>query len=366
VESPIQTKLDENPVPEAQELESIKEGDISLDVEVAESFSHEEPKQSVVDVTPEIEPKLEMGDSAQTEPVIEAPLEMVSGAVSITDPIEVLDQPNFDEKKIEKSETFTEEIVSEPEPLAKEQVIIIEEVTLDPAIEETKLIVEEVAPEPIETPLTSRPEVPIFSSQVDSNVEIQSIGKDTLMEEAKTINYIPDSYCRDVVEHLARSTALKLKLIKHYREGNIKEETFTKLFNNITQDETNWNTRYNEITHEATEKISEAKIAHQTAEEAHELIEVRHAIGDASEEEYSVKLPALKWDLDHSDRVISERMGKLAYLEGLGGVLGDVELGVLRGLAGVQFNTVDALGVESEELFSRVKESLYRSVKLLG
>jgi hypothetical protein len=47
-------------------------------------------------------------------------------------------------------------------------------------------------------------------------------------------------------------------------------------------------------------------------------------------------------------------------------VLGDVELGVLRGLAGVQFNTVDALGVESEELFSRVKESLYRSVKLLG
>ena len=146
----------------------------------------------------------------------------------------------------------------------------------------------------------------------------------------------------------------------------MKEDTFTKLFNNITQDEANWNARYSEITQEATEKISEAKIAHQTAEEAYELIEVRRAIGEASEEEYNVKLPALKWDLEHCDGVISERLGKLAYLGGLGGVLGDVELGVLRGLAGVQFNTVDALGVESEELFGRVKESLYQSVKLLG
>ena len=93
---------------------------------------------------------------------------------------------------------------------------------------------------------------------------------------------------------------------------------------------------------------------------------MRRAIGDASEEEYSVKLPAFKWDLEHCDRVVGELVAKLAYLEGLGGVLGEVELGVLRGLAGVQLNTVDALGVESEELFGRVKESLIQSVKLLG
>jgi len=175
-----------------------------------------------------------------------------------------------------------------------------------------------------------------------------------------------ESYSRDVVEHLVRSTTLKIKLIKHYREGNMKEDTFTKLFNTITQEETNWTTRYNEITQEATEKISEAKLAHQAAEETLELIEVRRAIGDAAEEEYSVKLPAAKWDLDHYDHIISERERKLVYLEGLGGVLSDVELGLLRELVGVQYNTVDALGVQSEELFSRIRESLYQSVKLLG
>ena len=91
-------------------------------------------------------------------------------------------------------------------------------------------------------------------------------------EPKKNSSLDPDSYSRDVVEHLASITSRKLKLIKHYREGNMKEDTFTKLFNNTTQEETNWTTRYTELTHEATEKISEAKIAHQTAEEALELI----------------------------------------------------------------------------------------------
>jgi hypothetical protein len=146
----------------------------------------------------------------------------------------------------------------------------------------------------------------------------------------------------------------------------MKEDTFTRLFNTYSQNEENWTIRYNEITQETTDRISEAKLSHQTAEEALEFIEVRKAIGDATEEEYKIKLPSIKWDLDHYDSVISEGSRKLAYLESLGDVLSSTELNELRGLASVQYNTLDALSVQSEELFTRIRESLIQSIKLLG
>ena len=42
------------------------------------------------------------------------------------------------------------------------------------------------------------------------------------------------------------------------------------------------------------------------------------------------------------------------------------ELAALREMAGLQYNTLDAIQVEDEELLARIKDSLYKAITVLG
>jgi hypothetical protein len=310
-----------------------------VEAEIAEKAP--EPEAEPVKVE-EVEPE-EAAAEAVAEPVVEE-----APPATVEDPVE------------EKAPEIAEEpAVEEPHEVEAEKPV---EAIPDAHVPEAEPAVEQAAePEPAaeEKPVTA-------AASEKGNVDIPSIVEDSSMVEAKALGYIPDAYLRDIVENYAKNIAVKVKLIKVFRDGAVKEETFTRLFNSYQEAGKIWQSRLSEQTAEVADKIADLEDAYAEAERSLELLEVRKAVGDASEEEYAVKIPAVKWDLNHLDLVISESRKKQAYLESLGGVISKEELAELRESASLLYNTVDALHIGNDEAMVRVKETLYEAIRVLG
>jgi hypothetical protein len=345
------------------EVESINETPAEAESapEAKESSTREEPE-------PESAPPVEPVKIPEPELSVEAPL-----AATENEPAVALTQTTLEEKPEEppivtaapQEEVKESEVspVSEPEPV-KEEAITSEEVPPEPDPEATPI--QAVIEMPVEVQTQAPPASPEETPPARENLEISSAVEDTSMVETKAIEYVPDAYMNDVVEHVARSIALKIRLVKLFREGEMKEETFSRLFGQYVDDGKVWINRRDELCKEASEKIEEVESAYAAAEDVLEELEVRKTIGDASPEEYNLKLPAVKWDLDYYDLIISERRKKLEYLERLGNIMSESELKDLREQASVQYNTVDALEFDDDEKLPKIKETLYESIKLLG
>jgi len=367
---PVVEEVKQEPLVTEEKVDQVPE----IITPAPEEKKTEEPKQEDV-VQPEaVEPEIEKIAEA-TKPAI------------ITEPsIEPVSQINVELKtpkiveEAEQKPGLVEEVVKPPqEPvIPKIDEVKVEEQASEAAekpelvVEQTEIIpaegVKEEAPLEQVEPITVATSEPATTEPpaVKGNIEISNITEDTTMTEARTLGFVPDDYMRDVVEHVAKNLALKVRLAKLFREGDMKEETFKKLFTSYIEDGNAWNTRREELHTEVSEEIDRVGGNFAAAEDALELLEVRKTIGDASEEEYNVKLPAIKWELNNHDSILSESQKKLVYLEDIGKVLPEKELKELQETASTQYNTIDALQVEDEDLLAKVKDSLYEALKLLG
>ncbi len=178
--------------------------------------------------------------------------------------------------------------------------------------------------------------------------------------------FTPDPLTKDLMENLAKNISLKLKLVKLYRDGAVKEEMFTKLFERYAFEGKIWSSRREEILKKLTSEIEEMEDTYGTASEALELLEVRKSIGEASEGEYMAKAPAYRWDIDNFDNEMNEKRNKTAYLENISNALTNDELKELRELASVQYNTLESLQLSKDEFITSIKDNLYESIKILG
>jgi hypothetical protein len=168
------------------------------------------------------------------------------------------------------------------------------------------------------------------------------------------------------MENLAKNISLKIKLVKLYRDGVIKEETFTKLFDGYDSEGRIWYTRREELLKKLAAEVEEMEDAYNSASESLELLEVRKSIGEASAGEYSAKAPAYRWDIDNFDTLIGDKRNRTAYLENVSNVLTDAEMKEIKELASVQYNTLESLQVSKDDLLARIKDSLYEVIKTLG
>ena len=322
--------------PEAEpEPAKHQEEDAVIMVDEEETVKSEEPKVEAPPVTPEVKeeaPVVEEAPAQQVEPVA---------------------QPEVKEPE------------AAPEPTPQPEVPEVETPEPAPVVEVAEAVtpVVEAPPAQVETP---KP-VEAVSEPLSTGIDASKIEAVELVEEFQAPKtFVPDPLTKDLMENLAKNISLKLKLAKLYRDGAVKEETFTKLFEGYAFEGKIWSSRREEILKKLAAEVEEMEDAFGAASEALELLEVRRSIGEASEGEHAAKAPAYRWDIDHFDNMVGEKRNKTAYLENIASALTEDELKELRELASIQYNTLESLQVSKDEFLATIKDSLYEAIKILG
>jgi hypothetical protein len=326
-------------------------------------YKEEQPKEEKVEQT-ETKQKLVVSDEDAVITVDEPAEEMTKPEPAP----ELVPEPSQEVEPVEP--IITPPLVPvEPTP----EPPVVEVKAEEKAPEPTPMVVEE--PKPVEiTPLApsmpqaapvEAPSEPLSKGAEASKIETAEMVEE-YQEEAQSKGYVPDPFSKDLVENLAKNIALKLKLVKLYRDGVVKEETFTKIFDEYSREGKIWSSRREELLKKQSTDVEEMDEAYSNASEALELLEIKRAIGDVSKLEYEAKAPSYRWDIDHLDFLVADKKNRITYLEDVGGAMSKEELKELRELASLEYNTLDALQISKDETLSNIKESLYEAIKVLG
>ena len=353
--------------PEEKIKDETKLEQIEAEAQITEPEAHppeipvaEEPNKEVVQSTsPQITIETEVKrDEPTVEAIpvtIEVPNPMVEEIRSEPGTVSTVEVPSQEEAATPSDEMSSLPIeapkLAEETPVEKEEPTPINE-TLKPAIIE----------ESIAEPITEES----LSTRIEPSKLVVGKMEEQYEDEVMRKEYTPDALTRDLMESLLKNTSLKIKLAKFYREGQMKEETFTKLFEKYVEEGNLWSRRREEMMKILNAEIEEMEEINIKSMELLELIEIRRSIGDATELEYAAKAPAYKWDIENYENQITDKKNKLAYIENIGMLLTKEEAKELRELASTQYNTLDALQISNEEILVKLKNSLYEAIKNLG
>jgi len=97
-------------------------------------------------------------------------------------------------------------------------------------------------------------------------------------------------------------------------------------------------------------------------------IEKKKIIGDISDEEYNLKVPVYKWDIDKYEREIAKRKSELQLLEDITQVVSKKEVDMLKKMAKNSKKTIEDLkksGNIGPEIATRINEILNKTVDAL-
>jgi len=317
----------------------------------AELVSDSEPKlggKEEVDMSIEYEPpqKTYMANESEAEPEMEPEEEL---------------EP---EPEPEEEEEVEPELEAEPE----------EELEPEPEPEEEEEVYMSVEDEPPQEPFMAdesevelEPE-PIYELVLEPEVELELISQDVSDDHRRdivTLEFAPDPLTREVMENLAKNITLKIRLIRLLRENAVKEETFKKLFDSYVDQGRLWVSRRDEIIRRFNADMERMEIEVVSARKDFELLEIRKNIGDAGEEEYGVKAPAYKWDIEHLDTEIKNSKGGTQYMINLQSLVPGEEIEELENLAQSDYSELDTIEGVSPDTINRMKETLSEALKTL-
>ena len=310
--------------------------------------------------------KLEQQKAEETieEPEAESePVEEVDMSVEIEQPEIVVKVPESEpeeEEVLEEPEPEEEEI-EEPEPEIETKIEVEDEPELE--IEEEEELVPEpevVEPEPVPEP---EPE-PVVEPEVETEIFTPEERESYMMDEIK-IEFAPDPMTKEVMENLAKNITLKIRLVRLLRESQVKEETFKKLFDSYVDQGRLWVSRRDEIIRRFKGDVDRMEQELVSAKKDFELLEIRKNIGDAGDEEYNVKAPAYKWDIENLDNEIKNTRGGIQYVINLKGLIPGEEVEELKSMAESDFSELDSLEAVTSDTIARMKEALSEALNTL-
>lgn len=332
-----------------------KEEKAAEEIEVEEGVGEaiEEEAEIVVE---DVEPRIEETE-AQVETEAETQVEGIEAHVE-----EV-------ESKEEEMEAQTEKVehpvegVEEPVEQTPEEETMEEPVTEDVAMEEetmSKPVMEEPVMDELSAEATMEPSTIEVETSSVSVEETPLIESEELMAE-----FAPDPMTREVMENLAKNITLKIRLVKLLESGQVKEETFKKLFDSYVEQGKIWISRRDETMRRFRSDVERMENELVEARKAFELLEIRRSIGDAGDKEYNVKAPAYKWDMEHLDNAIKERKAGVAYLSNLTRLVPEEEVERLEEMARNDHRNLEELDNVSQETVSLIKETLNKALEIL-
>ncbi len=293
-----------------------------------------------------------------TQPKEEAPKEEeeVEMTVEIAPPVEVLVEEEGEEGALEPEEVETPELEAEEPPMVE----AAQEEPLEPSAPALEPIWEA---EPEEPPLEVE-EPRLEAEEVEQTPPEESQEEEEFMEEIK-IEYAPDPLTKEVMENLAKNITLKVRLVRLLRESQVKEETFKKLFESYLEQGRRWVSRRDEILRRLKADLERMEEALINARKDFDLLETRRSIGDASEEEYAVKAPAYRWDIENLEREIGNAKAGIRYVENLRGLIPEEEVEELKAMSERGYSDLDEVEGVSNELTALMKETLAEAYNIL-
>jgi len=213
-----------------------------------------------------------------------------------------------------------------------------------------------------EVPEVTEAEVEELEEEIEETVEEVTVDEE-LSEEIQEIptDFESDPLTTMVMENLAKNISVKVKLISLLGEGNVKETTFNRLFESYAARGDRWTNKRSEMLERSRYNLDTMEKTLAEARINQEELEIRKAIGDASEEEYQAKTPAFNWDINVLKEELRQRKGEIAYLEDLTRVMPVEEMEELRETAESCHSSLDNLveeGKISPETVTRIKASL--------
>ena len=237
-------------------------------------------------------------------------------------------------------------VEEEPEPEPEEEPMA--EPEPEPEVEEAPEPVYEPVVEPVEEPLSITPEE-----------------REEYMMNEISLEFAPDPLTKEVMDNLAKNITLKIRLVRLLRDNAVREETFKKLFDSYVDQGRIWVSRRDEIIRRFKADSERMENELVSARKDFELLEIRKNIGDASEEEYGVKAPAYKWDIEHLDTEIKNSKGGLQYVINLQSLVPGEEIAELESLGQTDYSELDTVEGVSPDTIARMKESLAEALNTL-
>lgn len=329
------------------------EVDMSIEIEASTelfTFDNPEEPETEIDDEPEVE--------SPEEPKVEE--EPVPEIVPEEEP-EVKEIETYIETETEEApiqENVEPEPVSEPEPVEVEPITEAED---EPVLEEAPALdePEEVLPEPVEE---VEPE-PVIETPTEDKDIFQEMEPE-MMEEIR-IEFAPDPLTKEVMDNLAKNITLKIRLVRLLRDEQVKEETFKKLFDSYVDQGRIWISRRDEITGRFNTDIERMDAQLVIAKKDFELLEIRKSIGDTADDEYQVKAPAYKWDIEHLEGEIKTRRGGVLYVTNLKKLVPEEEINELTVIAENSYSSIDSIQDVSSDSLAKIKETLAEALNIL-
>lgn len=339
------------------------ESEPGLEEVAQEVYSEEEPEQEeepvmelepepVLEEEPVIEPEPELEPMEETvmepEPEIETRIEVEVEPEYIAEEPAMEPEPEIDtriEVEVKPEYSEAEEAIKpmEEEPV-EEMAHELEEME-EPVIEFT-----EAVEEPKEEPIIELEPEPMVEPVVETVTLTPEERESYTMDEVR-IEFAPDPLTKEVMESLAKNITLKIRIVRLLRENQVKEETFKKLFDNYVEQGKLWVGRRDEIIRRLKADIERMEQELVTARKDFELLDIRKSIGDAGEEEYSVKAPAYKWDIENLESGIKITRSGIRYVINLKGLIPEDEVAELRVMSDSNYSELDGVeGVTSETI----------------
>jgi len=367
--------------PEALEVLAPEEMEVDMSVEI------EQPEETLTieeeaEIEPEIpEPEPELEPEPEIEPEPEP--EVLPEDIETTIKVELVEEeaPSEQLEPEIKVEVIEEEPEAEPLPEmeAEEEILLVdEELDMEPEPEEEaaeELIVEE--PEIEEEPVSEEPEIEeeaplpeaeekVIMEPEEPEKTIDFIEEEPELMEAIRLEFAPDPLTKEVMENLAKNITLKIRLVRLLRDGQVKEETFKKLFDSYVEQGRIWVSRRDDSVRRFKADIERMEEALVTARKDFELLEIRRNIGDADDEEYKVKAPAYNWDIEHLEEEIKNRKGGILYVANLRNIVPDEEIVELEKMADTDYAELDKIEEITADTVAKMKETLAESLNILN
>jgi len=275
-------------------------------------------------VTIEVEPVVEdVTIAVEPEPVV---LEN-EPIVAEPEPVyEAEPAPVYQPVVIDHTPTPIMEIKTEPEPLVVSPEPIYT-APADPVYEAEPLVTEEtehvIEAAPVEAePIVSAPE-PVVEAEVVSTPEVII---EPVVETTNMMDYNPDPVIKELMEDFAKNLSMKIRLVDLLKSGEVKKETFNRLFESyLARGDHLMNSR-NEMLERVKYELESKEKSYNETNIGLEELKIKRTIGDVSEGEYSAKSPGLSWDINKYENEVNQKNAEIVYLSDISRIMNEGEI----------------------------------------
>ena len=334
----------------------------------------------VEDVTIMVEPEPVYTPKPIIETITPEPVVVESEPVYEPEPT-----PVYQPVVIENTPTPIMEIKTEPEPLvvSPEPVYTAPVEPIyepEPAVSEPEPVIEaapviEVAPEPVYTapvepvyepePVVSMEPEPVIEPEVVSTPEVIT---EPVVETSNMIEYDPDPAIKELMGDFAKNLSMKIRLVDLLKSGEVKKETFHRLFESyLARGDHLMNSR-NEMLERVKYELSSKETSYNETKIGLEELKIKRTIGDVTEGEYNAKAPGLEWDINKYEKEVNQKNAEIAYLSDISKVLSNEEIDELNQKGNNCLEGLDQLAYSNildPETAGRVRVSLEEAIACL-